>query len=176
MLPQARLSLKEKMDGTLVLAFPLALRLLLGAIAALVAAAFLLGAPEGTVRQLSRRDILPLVILALTLLGALYVERWVFDRPGRRVIYQIGLLPLRRTRVYPLSELRAVELHLSGGPSSAGGRGRPVLRAVLTLSLRGRDGSVHRLETYRLHAKSRASATAVRIAEACGLPMVDRSA
>jgi hypothetical protein len=185
-----RLTLRELPDGRLSLCLPLFQRILLAAIGLLILLAMILTAPEGDKRLFVPANTVPLIITILSLLGALYQERWVFDRSQDRVVHQFGVLFAGASRRHRISEMKAVELEqfskgLSGGsqPRESVDINSPLRRRspgglffragqLLTLCLQGKDGSIHRLETYTASQRPRTVATARRIAEYCGLPLI----
>jgi len=169
-----RLTLKKLSDGRLSLSVPLFYRALLGAIGVLILLAVILTAPEGDRRLFAPGNTVPLIVCLLSLLGALYHERWLFDRPHDAVVHRFGVGFVRLTRRYRLSEMQ--ELELEGAPGAPRGEGAAGLLfrrkgPILTLWLNGRDGSRHRLETYSPSQSARATDIARRIAGYCEIPL-----
>jgi len=107
----------KKADGSIVISVPLLLRLGMVALAVILFASALL-TPE------SGKGFSPglLVALLIALLGALYEERWTFDRPNRAVQFRFGLIFLaRRVRVpFDQVESLAVERFVKGKIPAAG--------------------------------------------------------
>ncbi|MBN1835467.1 MAG: hypothetical protein JW820_06415 [Spirochaetales bacterium] len=168
-----RLTLKRLRDGRMCLSVPVFYRALLGGIGLLILLALLFTAPPGEDRGLFvPANTVPLIVALLSLLGALYHERWIFDRPGDAVIHRVGVAFIRSVRRYRISELTGLELEGTHGgrvpaPGLLMGRRGP----LLTLWLNGRDRSQHRLETYAPAQGGRAAETARALAEYCSLPL-----
>lgn len=174
-----RLTLKKLPEGRLSLSVPVFYRGLLAAIGVLILLAVILTAPEGDRRLFAPGNTAPLIVCLLSLLGALYHERWLFDRPQDQVTHQYGLLFAHANRRQRLSEMSRIELEQFAKGQAAGSeppRGL-LFRAgrVLTLSLHGKDGTVHRLETYPASQRPRVLPAARLLAEYCGLPLVGGS-
>jgi hypothetical protein len=190
------LTLRRLPDGRLALTVPLVFRLLLVVVGVLILLSVVLTSPGG--RLFGPGSAVPLVISALALLGAVYHERWTFDRPGDVVTHRLGLAFVVVTRRYRLSEMEGLELEGLGGagtgPRSANpdtgederestltaaaaglfGRQRGLFfrrGPIVTLWLNGLDGESLRLETYSPSQRNRADETARALADYCGLPL-----
>jgi len=171
-----RLTLKALPDGRLCLAMPIFYRALLAAIGLLILLSLLLTAPEEESGLLVPANTVPLIICIVSFLGAAYHERWLFDRDRDSVSHQYGLVFAHANRRYRLSDMSRIELE-QFAKGQAAGREPPrglLFRAgqVLTLSLHGKDGTVHRLETYAASQRPRLLNAARRLAEHCGLPLM----
>jgi hypothetical protein len=92
----------NRRDGIVELAFPLAIRLVLGGIAALVVAMMAAG-----------RAFLPfpIALAAICTLASLYDERWIFDTGARLAHRRRGLLFLAKTESIRFSDIE--ELYVS---------------------------------------------------------------
>jgi hypothetical protein len=169
-----RLTLRKRPDGRLALSVPVFYRALLGGIGVLILLAVILTAPEGERRLFAPGNAVPLIICALSLLGAAYNERWLFDRPGDAVIHRVGLGIFRTTRRYRLSDMAALELEGARGNPRLEQAGGLLFRRkgpILTLWLAEKEEKAHRLETYSPAQAPRAAETARTIAEYCQLAL-----
>jgi hypothetical protein len=170
-----RLVLKRQSDGRLCLTVPLFYKLLQLAIGVLILTFMILIPPEGERRLFVPANTLPLIICVLSLLGAAYHERWIFDKARDRVVSQYGITFLHSNRSCRISGVQGlvVERFIKGKLDGAATARRTLGPAsVLTVSLHGKDGSVRRLETYSGSQKSRMEATARAIAFYCDIPLV----
>jgi hypothetical protein len=134
----------KKADGSIVISVPLLLRL------GMVALALILFA-SATLSPESGKGFSPglLVALLIALLGALYEERWTFDRPNRTVQFRFGLVFLARRVRVPFDQVESlvVERFVKGkipgaaeaeGPENSGQERRAYYNLVLYLTNGGR--------------------------------------
>lgn len=105
-----RLIPKNPRPEQLVLSFGWGWRVFFGAVAALLAYGMLQDRVFGA---------LGLIFTAILILAALYHDRWEFDRETGAITHSSGLLPVHRTRRYPLNDLREV-LTRGRAPSNEG--------------------------------------------------------
>ena len=172
-----RLSLRRVSGGRLSLTIPWWFRFLLLAAGLLLLYALLSTSASGIRGVFIPANTLPLLLCAISLFGACYQECWTFDRPKGRLVYQTGLLMVRRRRTWPLPERVEVGQFIRGRPPGAADTGPSLLaRPVLSLSVHMRDGEVHRLELYAFSQKLRVRQYAREIASYCGIKLVDRTA
>ena len=174
-----RLQLKKLSDGRLVLTIPIGYKLLLLAIGLLILISLIVTREQGSGSIFIRENTIPLIICLISLLGAAYHERWIFDKAAGQVIHQNGLIFLHSNRRYSFSEFERIEVQRrlgsvpAGGGKAVGGFGR---RLGLNLVLQGRDGKSHRLETYRTSQQKKVGSIAREIAGYCGFSFIDHSA
>lgn len=173
-----RLSLHRLPDGRLSLAVPVWFRLLLMGIGVILLFALLITSPDGFGGIFDRANILPLVLCALSFLGAGYREQWLFDRSTDRVTHSAGIFSLGTRRTLSLSRLQNVEVgrFIRGRPHAPADTESGFLsRPVLTLSLHGNDGEEHRLEFYSFSQRTRVREYALAISSYCGIGMIDQT-
>jgi hypothetical protein len=162
-----RLAWRHSPDGRLILAVPLAYRLLLAAIGVFVLCSLLATSPGGGL--FTAGNLAPLLFSLLGLLGAAYEERWVFDRARDLLLRQNGLWPLRFSRRLELARLREVAFEQVARGRQRGARQRP----LTVLLLLDRDGLIYRLEQFSVSQLPRARRLAQAIASYCGIPFRD---
>lgn len=179
MLVGFRLVLRSRSDGRLSLTIPLWYRLLLAAIGALILVALVVSPATEERRIFAPQNTLALIITGLALLGAMYRERWIFDKAADSVIHQFGLVFAHGNRRLRMSELGAVVVERfvkgrldapSGVPSGTPARRSPAHSPMLALSLRAADGRLHRLESYAASQGPRLESVAGALSAYCGLP------
>jgi len=173
-----RLSLRRLPDGRLSLAIPPWFRLLLLAIGVILLFALLATSPDGVAGIFDRANVIPLVLCAVSLLGAAYREQWLFDKTTDRVTHYAGIYSLGIRRTLSLSELENVEVgQFIRGRPHAPANTRPSLlsRPFLTLSLYGKDGKEHRLEFYSFSQRARVREYALAISSYCGIGVIDHT-
>lgn len=113
------LTRKTLPDGTLTMRFPVAFRIALALLCALLAASMIV---TGAASAFG-------VLLCLaTLAGVLYTEQWRFDPKARTVESRRGLWPVLRVRSFPFASIENFTLHRRTNP-----RGRTVLGLSFTL-------------------------------------------
>jgi len=182
MLAGFRLVLRRPADGRLVLTVPVSYKLLLAAIGAVIVTFLVVVPPEGQRSIFVSQNTLPLIVSGLAFLGAAYHERWVFDKAGDAVIHQWGLFFLHRDRRLAISQLQGLavgqfvkgRLERTATETAAPSPTRRSLfyTPVLTMSLRTKDGTLHRLESYGASHRPRLEAAAEAIARYCELPVL----
>lgn len=94
-----RLIPKNPRPEQLVLSFGWGWRAFFGAVAALLAYGMLQDGVAGAIG---------IIFTAILVLAALYDDRWDFDREAGVIAHSSGLLLVKRTKRYPLSDLREV--------------------------------------------------------------------
>jgi hypothetical protein len=138
--------------------------------------AILATSPDGIGEIFARANTIPLVLCAISLLGAAYREQWLFDKNTDRVTHYAGILSIGVRRELKLSELESVEVgqFIRGRPHAPANTKPSLLsRPFLTLSLFGKDGKEHRLEFYSFSQKLRVREYALAISSYCGIGMTD---
>jgi hypothetical protein len=132
--------------------------------------------------------------LAVAALGALYEERWTFDPKAKLIAHRVGLLFLARRRTIALGDAARFRIvpfvrgtvpgtpdealenaaALAGGRVDDSGRRRARhKRPYLCLLCETEDGSRHFVNAVSARKGEALRAQASRIAEACGLPLVE---
>lgn len=131
----------KRRDGIVELAFPLAIRLVLGGIAVLVLAMMVIG-----------RAFLPfpIVLASICVLAAVYDERWTFDAGAKLAFRRRGLLFFAKTQEVHFSEID--ELYVSrfvkGSPAHfPQEKVGDFRRHQITLYLRLKSGERYTIET-----------------------------
>ena len=173
-----RLSLRRLADGRLSLAIPPWFRLLLVGIGVILLFALLATSPDGIGGIFDRANIVPLVLCAVSLLGAAYREQWLFDRSRDLLTHTAGIFSLGTRSTMSLSQLQEVEVgQFIRGRLHAPADTKPGLlsRPVLTLSLYGKDGEEHRLEFYSFSQRAKVLEYALAISSYCGIGMIDQT-
>ena len=115
-----------------------------------------------------------IILIALSLLGALYLERWVFDRSANLFEKNVGLLFLHTRKRQPLDHLEKVVLR-EVGPSY---QDRPrmmkaVSRQAAILSIVDRSGTNHGLDMLKGSSLREARDSAQKLAKFCDIPFED---
>ena len=127
-------------DGCLVLRLGRGFRVIFTIMAAVILAGTLGSGPPAP---------LPLGLVLLLLAGALYEERWTVDPQAGTLTARHGLLPLARTRNWPIADIVSVRHSGAASATASGdrpGAGRRYLRYALVL----RGGEALRVEVRRL--------------------------
>jgi len=99
-----KLTFKKNADGSLTIRYgiPLWYRILSFAILAIIVSSIIL--VQGT-------NALGFIILALSLLAALYEETWFFDESTKTVRSKTGLLFLAKRNAFPFADVSQIELN-----------------------------------------------------------------
>ena len=167
------LSLKEKEKDRLELSLSLVSRLILAfffVLSCLVLVSSILS-NAGTAS-----NTIPVILVVVTGLSALYDERWVFDRRGNRLENRFGLLVLCRKRGAPLDEMIRVDLdvftkgQMFPTSSSVGLLKNPQRQRIVRLSVVDKQGNVYVLDTANAHRAEAFERTGRRLADFCGIP------
>lgn len=113
-----KLQARRSRSGAFVLEVPLSFRAAFAAVAAVVAGSALVSSPEATLGGFGS------TVLIVSILAALYEERWTFDPAGKTVRFRFGLLFAARSLTVPFDELEGVgvELFVKGQHAETGGR------------------------------------------------------
>ena len=69
----------------------------------------------GSIDALLRGDaisslVIPLILLIISLIGILYIDRWTIDKNNLTITYQFGVYPFISTKKYEANELKKVEI------------------------------------------------------------------
>ncbi len=167
-----RLQLKKLSDGRLIFTIPAGYKILLLLIGLLILISLIVTREQGAGSIFIRENTIPLIIGLVSLLGAAYHERWIFDRDQGRIIHQNGLIVFHSNKVYGIADLDRVEVsQFVRGKAGPGAQAKRSIafRPIITLSLHTRDGRCLRLENYRSSHRRQVEATARSIAEHCGI-------
>ena len=128
--------------------------------------------PEGTF--LSRLNWFSVLIVALCVLGILYLDRWVFDKKSNFFEKQTGILFLYRRKRAPLDVLQKVVLHETGTGQEDGSRVPGVgltSRKIAVLTVVDKEERAFRLDTARGSAVRDLHRSAERLCAFCALPL-----
>ncbi len=115
-----------------------------------------------------------IVLIALSALGALYLERWVFDKDANLFEKNVGLLFLHTRKRMTLDHLAKVVLR-EVGPAY---QDRPrmmkaVSRQAAILSVVDRSGTNHGLDMIKGASLREARDSAQKLAKFCDIPFED---
>jgi hypothetical protein len=169
-----RLQLKRLSDGRLIFTIPLAYRLLLFLIGLLILVSLMVAREQEAEGVFRRENAVALIICFLSFTGAVYHDRWIFDKSKGLAIHQNGLLALHTNRIYGFADFERVEVSPLGiGKRSRtdSGTRRSSFRASWRLSLLEKSGRVHTMERYRGSQLSRAESAAATISAYCGISL-----
>ena len=133
-----------------------------------VIAGFLMFSSQG------QPGVILIILIALSLLGALYLERWVFDRDANLFEKNVGLLFLHTRKQQPLDQLARIVLR-EVGPSY---QDRPrmmkaVSRQAAILAIVDRSGTNHGLDMIKGSSLREARDSAHKLAKFCDIPFDD---
>ncbi|TVQ26550.1 MAG: hypothetical protein EA382_05190 [Spirochaetaceae bacterium] len=140
----------------LLLGAPLGFRITFGLVALFLIGVMVAG---------GRASPVALVLLALSLVGVVFVDEWAFDTAATEIRHRTGLLIAARTRRYPATDVEAVRLHR--GP--AGGFSARFYRVAVVM----RSGDELSVEMDKTTDDSLAG-HAQAIADHLGVPLVGR--
>jgi len=115
-----------------------------------------------------------IILIALSLLGALYLERWVFDKEANLFEKNVGLLFLHTRKQQPLEHLTKIVLR-EVGPSY---QDRPrmmkaVSRQAAILAIVDQSGTNHGLDMIKGSSLREARDSAQKLAKFCDIPFED---
>jgi hypothetical protein len=121
-----------------------------------------------------RINLLTLVIIAICLFAALYLERWVFDKTKNRFERNVGIVFLYSRQRYPLDALQKVVLKESGVKYND----RPkmlrwISRMAVMLSIVDRDGKIYRLDMVKGASAREARRAAELLSDFCRILLED---
>ena len=154
--------LKEVSEQRLVYSTSVSFRIVFAIIALFLAAA---------VRQ---PGVLIILIIGACLFGALFLERWVFDKNDNVFEKNVGILLLHSRRRQPLDHLEKVLLREAGlSYSERPKMMRAISRRTAILSVVDRDGTVHGLDMVKGSTIKEIKASGTRLAEFCNIPFDD---
>ncbi len=124
----------------------------------------------------SRLNIFSLIIVAVCLFAALYLERWVFDRSANLFEKDVGILFVYARKKAPLDALSKVVLQ---GPvvrqEDTPALLRWTSRKTVMLSVVGRDARVYRLDMLSGGSARDVRRSAERLSVFCAIPLEDNT-
>ena len=132
----------------------------------------ILSASEGPL--FVRGNAIALILCTVCFLGALYLERWVFDKDENVFEQHVGLIGLYKTKTRPMDTLKKVVVN-EHGKSISGmfrKRGESPPRAVI-LSVYDNEDKVYRMDIVRGMGARDLRRTAESISEFCSIPLED---
>ncbi len=153
---RSSLRLSASQPAVLRLGAPVSFRIVFGVVALFMIGVMVTG---------GRASPVALVLLALSLVGVLFVDEWLFDTAAAEIRHRTGLLFAARTRRYPTADVEEVRLHR--GP--AGGFSARFYRVAVALQSGG-ELSVEMDKTTDDSLAGHAQA----IADHLGVPLVGR--
>ena len=161
--------LKEKGNGRMTYTTPVSFRVVFVVVAAVIFLS-VAAAPVGPLP--ARFGVVPLVLIGLCLFGALYLDRWTFDKTANLFLQEVGILVVHARRKRPLDSLQKVVLFervpgAGGRPSVLG----PRMKGTCLLSVVDRDGRVYRLNMARGGGTRAVQVYAERLAAFCSIPL-----
>jgi len=116
-----------------------------------------------------------IIFLALSVFGALYLERWVFDKDANVFEKNVGLLFLHTRKKLPLDRLQRVVLREVGPAHHERPRMvRAISRATAILSVVDRDGKSYGLDMVKGASLREIRDSAAKLAEFCDIPFEDQ--
>ena len=120
-------------------------------------------------------NVVVIIFLALSLFGALYLERWVFDKDANVFEKNVGLLFLHTRKKLPLDRLQRVVLREVGPAHHQRPRMvRAVSRAAAILSVVDHDGRSYGLDMVKGASLREIRDSAAKLAEFCDIPFEDQ--
>lgn len=120
-------------------------------------------------------NVIAVIFLALSVFGALYLERWVFDKERNLFEKNVGLLFLHTRKRLPLDRLQRVVLREVGPAHHERPRMvRAISRAAAILSVVDRDGKSYGLDMVKGSSLQETRNSAVKLARFCGIPFEDQ--
>jgi hypothetical protein len=126
--------------------------------------------PEGSF--LSRFNAFSLALIAVCLFGALYVQRWVFDKKSNLFEKNVGILFLYRREKEPLDSLQKIVFHeASGGTDESPRLVGLTSRRIAILSVVDRDSRAFKLDSARGGSVRELRRSAERLCSFCAIPL-----
>ena len=120
-------------------------------------------------------NVVVIIFLALSVFGALYLERWVFDKKSNVFEKNVGLLFLHTRKKLPLDRLQRVVLREVGPAHHERPRMvRAISRATAILSVVDRDGTSYGLDMVKGASLREIRDSAAKLAEFCDIPFEDQ--
>ena len=120
-------------------------------------------------------NVVVIIFLALSVFGALYLERWVFDKDANLFEKNVGVLFLHTRKKMPLDRLQRVVLREVGPAHHERPRMvRAISRASAILSVVDRDGNTYGLDMIKGASLREIRNSAVKLAKFCGIPFEDQ--
>lgn len=125
-----------------------------------------------SVRQL---NVVVGIFLALSVFGALYLERWIFDKDANLFEKNVGILFLHTRKRLPLDRLQRVVLREVGPAHHERPRMvRAISRAAAILSVVDCDGKSYGLDMVKGTSLQEIRKSAAKLAGFCGIPFKDQ--
>ena len=157
-------------DGRLELRPSRVFRVLLGMIAAVLGTAIAFSAAAG-----ENTALMPLLLMAASLLASLYEERWIFSADGG-IESRHGLLFLKAVRIYPSEEVEKFTLSsfTKGKLRGTDPQAPSFLPSYLVLAVETRGDGDRTIEILRYAKKERLETRAAKIAGFCSKPLLNR--
>ena len=120
-------------------------------------------------------NVVVIIFLALSVFGALYLERWVFDKDTNLFEKNVGILFLHTRKKLPLDRLQRVVLREVGPAHHERPRMvRAMSRASAILSLVDRDGNSYGLDLVKGASLRELRDSAAKLAKFCDIPFEDQ--
>ena len=120
-------------------------------------------------------NVIVFIFLALSVFGALYLERWVFDKDANLFEKNVGILFLHTRKKLPLDGLQRVVLREVGPAHHERPRMmRAISRASAILSLVDRDGNTYGLDMVKGASLREIRNSAEKLAKFCEIPFEDQ--
>ncbi len=125
-----------------------------------------------SVRQL---NVVVGIFLALSVFGALYLERWIFDKDANLFEKNVGILFLHTRKRLPLDRLQRVVLREVGPAHHERPRMvRAISRAAAIFSVVDCDGKSYGLDMVKGTSLQEIRKSAAKLAGFCGIPFEDQ--
>ena len=119
-------------------------------------------------------NVLQLIFIVICILGATFLERFIFDRAENTFEVNIGLLFLYSTRKIKLDELKQIVLRESGIKETNKPWGRIISGQVISISVVDKTGKVFSIDRARGSRVRELREFAARISDFCDIPINDR--
>ena len=166
------MALKKLSDERLVFSMPLSYKILSSFIA-LVFFILILFFSSNSPDEALLSNIVPFIIFLVSVLSALYHEKWIFDKKSNCITYQFGLVFLYKSKLFKFQDIRHLELI-----QSTKGKEEKVLnnstkfssKRINLLALRMKDDKLLKIEFYGSNLKM--EPVAISIAAHCSLSIV----
>ena len=120
-------------------------------------------------------NVIVIIFLALSVFGALYLERWVFDKDANLFEKNVGILFLHTRKKLPLDGLQRVVLREVGPAHHERPRMmRAISRASAILAVVDRDGNSYGLDMVKGASLRELRTSAEKLAKFCEIPFEDQ--
>ena len=169
-----RLKLKKLSDGRLMFSIPIGYKLLLLFIGMLILISLIVTREEDGGSIFVRENTIPLIMAVISLLGAAYHERWIFDKNREQITHQNGLIVLHSSKIYGIGYFDRIDVSrmgMAGRNETSNLTAKMPVRRIWALSIIEKTGKVRTIEIYRRLQLSRAERDASTLSDYCDLSL-----